>query len=190
TDHPQLNVDQEWTNLRTALGDLEQSGLVTLERLDGANLEMLGKRLDRGGHNVLHFIGHGGFDSHEQDGVLILEDEHHRGVHISGRKLGMLLYDHRRSLRLAVLNACEGARVGRTDPFSGTAQSLVQQGIPAVIAMQFEISDEAAITLTQAFYTALAEGHPVDTALANARKVIFARGNEVEWGTPVLYLRS
>jgi len=190
TDHPQLDLDQEWTNLRKALGDLEQRGLVTVDRLDDATLEMLGKRLDRTAYNIFHFIGHGGFDANDQDGVLIFEDEHHRGVRASGRKLGMLLYDHRRSLRLAVLNACEGARVGRTDPFSGTAQSLVQQGIPAVIAMQFEISDEAAITLTQAFYTALAEGQPVDTALANARKVIFARGNEVEWGTPVLYLRS
>jgi TPR repeat protein len=138
----------------------------------------------------LHFIGHGGFDDHDQDGMLVLEDEHDRGVLVSGKKLGMLLYDHRRSLRLAVLNACKGARAGHTDPFSGTAQSLVQQGIPAVIAMQFEISDEAAVLLTRAFYTALAEGQPVDTALASARKVIFARGNEVEWGTPVLYLRS
>jgi hypothetical protein len=29
-----------------------------------------------------------------------------------------------------------------------------------------------------------------DYALAEARKSIFAQGNNVEWGTPVLYMRS
>src|SRR3954463_10066004 len=44
-----------------------------------------------------------------------------------------------RSLRLAVLNSCEGARNSRTDPFAGTATTLVRQGsVPAVVAMQFE----------------------------------------------------
>jgi hypothetical protein len=66
----------------------------------------------------------------------------------------------------------------------------VQQGIPAVIAMQFEITDQAAITLAREFYGAVADGYPVDAAMAEARKAIFATGNDVEWGTPVLYLRA
>jgi tetratricopeptide (TPR) repeat protein len=103
--------------------------------------------------------------------------------------LGTLLHDHR-PLRLAVLNACEGARASRADPFAGTAQSLVQQGIPAVIAMQFEVTDEAAICFTREFYSAIAVGYPVDAALAEARKAIFAEVSEIEWGTPVLYMRS
>jgi hypothetical protein len=89
-----------------------------------------------------------------------------------------------------VLNACEGARTSRTDPFAGAAQSLVQQGLAAVIAMQFEISDEAAITFSHEFYGALADGYPVDAALVEARKAIFAQENGLEWGTPVLYLRA
>jgi hypothetical protein len=56
--------------------------------------------------------------------------------------------------------------------------------------MQREISDEAAITLSHEFYAAIAEGYPVDAALAEARKGIFAQNNEIEWATPVLYLRS
>ena len=111
------------------------------------------------------------------------------GVELSSLDLGVLLYDHR-SLRLAVLNACEGARGSRDDPFAGTAQTLVQQGISAVIAMQFEITDEAAITLAQEFYGALADNYPVDAALAEARKALFAEGHGVEWGTPVLYMHA
>jgi tetratricopeptide (TPR) repeat protein len=40
------------------------------------------------------------------------------------------------------------------------------------------------------FYGALADGYPIDAALTEARKAIFAAGREVEWGTPVLYLRA
>ncbi|HEX2370177.1 MAG TPA: CHAT domain-containing protein, partial [Acidimicrobiia bacterium] len=65
----------------------------------------------------------------------------------------MILHGYR-PLRLALLNACEGARGSASDPFAGAAQSLVQQGIPAVIAMQFPITDRAAILFAQEFYGA------------------------------------
>ena len=69
--------------------------------------------------------------------------------------LGTILHSHD-SLRLAFLNACEGAQSGTEDAFAGVAQRLVQQEIPAVIAMQAPISDAAAIVLAQEFYAALA----------------------------------
>ena len=56
--------------------------------------------------------------------------------------------------------------------------------------MQFEITDEAAIAFSERLYRALAHGYPVDAALAQARKAIFAGGNDIEFGTPVLFLRS
>ena len=93
------------------------------------------------------------------------------------------------SLRLVVLNSCEGARSSRVDPFSGVAASLVHFDIPAVVAMQFEITDRAAVVFGGEFYAALADGYPVDSALAEARKAIFADQNDVEWGTPVLFMR-
>jgi len=189
SNYPPLDVEREWEKLREALGDLEQRGLVALERLEDATLMTLQRRLRRGEYHIFHFIGHGGFDERAQDGVLLLEDEQGRGRPVSGQYLGTLLHDER-TLQLAILNACEGARTSRTDPFAGTAQSLVQQGTPAVIAMQFEITDEAAITLAHEFYAALADGYPVDGALAEARKAIFGQENDVEWGTPVLYMRS
>jgi sugar lactone lactonase YvrE len=188
-DQAPLDIEREWRRLRDALGDLEARGLVTLERLERASLADLQRQLRRGQYHILHFVGHGGFDERTQDGVLLLEDEDGLSYRISGQDLGMLLHDHR-SLRLALLNSCDGARASRTDPFAGTAQSLVQQGLPAVIAMQFEISDDAAIELAREFYGAIADGYPVDAALAEARKTILAAGSGVEWGTPVLYLRA
>jgi CHAT domain len=189
SDYPPLDVEREWAKLTDALRDLTQRGLVSLERLEGATLSALQRRLRQGDYHIFHFVGHGGFDQQAQDGVLLLESGEKRGRPVSGYDLGTLLHDER-TLRLAILNACEGARTSRTDPFAGTAQSLVQQGIPAVIGMQFEISDEAAITFSHEFYAAVADGYPVDAALAEARKAIFAQGNVLEWGTPVLYLRA
>ena len=189
SDYPQLDVDRESKNMSDALADLERRGLVTVDRQEDATLAELQRRLRSGHYHIFHFVGHGGFDAQADDGVLIMEDQDNRGRRVSAQFLGTLLHDHR-PLRLAVLNACEGARASRGDPFAGTAQSLVQQGIPAVIAMQFEVTDEAAICFTREFYAAIAVGYPVDAALAEARKAIFAEVSEIEWGTPVLYMRS
>jgi hypothetical protein len=134
-------------------------------------------------------VGHDIFDETKQDGLLLMLDAEGRGRSVSGQELGVLLHDHR-SLRLAVLNACEGARSDVSDPFAGVAQSLVQQGLPAVIAMQFPISDQAAITLSHEFYKAVSEGYPVDAALAEARKALSTQDTGVEWATPVLCLRA
>lgn len=189
SDHYPLEVEQEWSQLNQALSGLKQRGIVTLDRLPQATLGALLKQLRLADYHIFHYIGHGEFDAQTHDGVLILEDDHNHGHAVSGRDLGTLLFNER-TLRLVLLNACEGARVSRTDPFAGSAQSLVRQGIPAVIAMQFEVTDEAAITLTGEFYDALADGYPVDAALTQARLSIFAQGNKVEWGTPVLYMRA
>lgn len=188
TDFLQLDVEQEWRKLQEAVGDLEARGLLKLDRLDKATLAQLQRQLRRCEYHVFHFIGHGAFDEQAHDGILLMEDEQGRGKSVSGQTLGMLLHDEK-SLRLALLNACEGGRTSRSDPFAGVGQSLLQQGIPAVIAMQFEVTDDTAITMAHAFYAALADGYPVDAALTEARKSIFVK-NDIEWGTPVLYMRS
>ena len=55
--------------------------------------------------------------------------------------------------------------------------------------MQFEITDRAAIVFAGEFYSALADGLPVDSSVAEARKAIYADQNDIEWGTPVLFMR-
>lgn len=189
SDYPTLDVEAEWTRLNDSLADLIAAGTIAIDRLDTATLNGLQRRLRRSQYHIFHFIGHGEFDQKLQEGVLLLERENQRGHRVGSQYLGMLLHDHD-SLRVAILNACEGARTSRQDPFAGSAQSLVQQGIPAVIAMQFEIADDVASTFAHEFYGALADGYPIDAAVTEARKAIFAGGREIEWATPVLYLRA
>jgi formylglycine-generating enzyme required for sulfatase activity len=183
-----LNVEQEWTNLQQALVHAQASGRIHLERLPSPTLAALQDRLRTGPVHMLHFIGHGYFDADANEGGLVLEGED-GGLLVTAPRLATILHDHD-PLRLIFLNACEGARGGRTDPFGGVAQKLVQQGIPAVLAMQFEVSDGAAVTLSREFYEAIADGLPVDAAVAEARKAVYSTGNDREWGTPVLFSRS
>src|SRR6187200_948952 len=46
------------------------------------------------------------------------------------------------------------------------------------------------LAILNACYGALADGLPIDAAVTEARKAIFAGGREIEWATPVLYLRA
>lgn len=187
----QLEVEREWKNLNEALADLLREKLVILDRLDRPTLPRLQRQLRLHDYHIFHFIGHGGFEQDGQNGVLIFEDDDlaSQPRKVNGQELGRVFRDHK-SIRLVILNACEGARNSRSDPFAGMAQSLIRRLVPAVIAMQFEITDKAAITFAHEFYRALAEGYPVDAALAEARKIMAATPNSVEWATPVLYMRS
>lgn len=196
---PRLQVEREWNRMQEALSLLLASGAVTVTRLPTATLAVLQNTLRQNAYHVLHFIGHGWFTETQAEGItpsialpagLLFENAQGNSEQVTADKLGVLLHDHSATLRLAFLNSCEGARTGSANAFSGTAQYLVQQNIPAVIAMQFPISDLAAINLAQAFYRALADGYPVDAALAEGRKALFVLGSVIEWGTPVLFSRS
>lgn len=188
SDLAQLDAEQEWARLNQALAPLASQGLVEVDRLAEGTLAALPRALRLREYHVLHFIGHGGYDEEAQDGALALEDNDGKTRLVTGRNLSMMI--RHRSLRLVVLNACEGSRVAPDDPFSGVAQALARRGVPAVVAMQFEISDQAALAFSQSFYQAIADGLPVDVATVEARRAMFADDNEIEWATPVLYLRS
>lgn len=197
-DYPELDVNRERQRLERSLSFLDQQGLVEIDVMSRPTLVALQNRLRQNTYHIFHFIGHGVYDEERERGVLILEDERGQGQQVSGELLANLLGDHI-SLRLAVLNACDGATIspcetGYCEPFSGVGQALVQgrPGIPAVVAMQFAITDDAAIIFTGEFYEALiAAGYPVDAAVSEARKAIrVGLRNTVEWATPVLYMRD
>ncbi len=189
SDYPPLDVKREQSLVMEALQPLIESGQVKVTWVEKATLKTLRRCVQGGKYHVFHFIGHGGFDHQTEQGVLLFEDEHGLSARVDAERLGVLLRDHR-TMRLAVLNACEGARNTTSDPFAGVATTLAQQGLAAVIAMQFSISDAVAIAFSSELYAALALNFPVDGAVAEARKAIFTELSPVEWGTPVLYIRA
>jgi len=186
-----LDIAREKRVLQGALAPLVQRSLVALDFLEGPDtFRQLNRCLRRETYHVLHFVGHGGYDEETQEGVLVMENEQRGEALVGSENLGRLLRDVP-CTRLVFLNACQGTVISEADPFSSLAGALVRAGVPAVVAMQFEITDAAAILLAQEFYTALADNLPVDAALAEARKQIaFEDPDSLEWATPVLYMRA
>lgn len=186
----QLDVQREKQRVENATKDLRERGLLELSWLEGQTWRDLHEAMSGGPWHIFHFIGHGGFDKSTDEGLIYLANETGESERFTATKLGRMLSDHR-SLKLVLLNACEGARGSDLDLFSSTAAILVRRGLPAVLAMQYEITDHAAIEFSRAFYKFLAAGAAVDTALAEARKAVsFVVTNTIEWGTPVLYMRA
>jgi outer membrane protein assembly factor BamD (BamD/ComL family) len=189
-DLPALDVEREKERMERAIHDLRAQGLVELTWLPGQTWRDLEEATWGGPWHIFHFVGHGGFDAHADEGFIALADRKGRTNCLSATRLGRLLADHT-ALRLVLLNSCEGAKGSDRDIFSSTASILVRRGIPAALAMQYEITDRAAIEFARAFYQALAYGMAVDEAMVVARKAIsLAVTNTVEWGTPVLYMRT
>lgn len=189
-DLPALNIERERLRVETALSDLVGRGVIDVDWILDGNWRTLQRSLDDGPWHLFHFSGHGRFDATRDEGMVALVDEHGGSAPFSATQLARMLADHP-TLRLVVLNACEGATGGPRDIFSGTASILVRRGIPAVLAMQYEIGDAAAVEFARTFYESVARGMPIDAAVAESRKAIsFARGDSLEWGTPVLYTRA
>jgi hypothetical protein len=187
-DQSSLDLDRERDVLVDAWGD---GSRVEIDVLDQPTLGALRRKLMGEPYHVLHFMGHGDFDAETGEGVLVFEDASRQSVPVSSRTLAEALKGSR-WLRLVFLNACDTAQLPRRrgqDPFSGVASALVLAGIPAVVAMQYPISDEAALVFSQHFYSAVAAGYPVDAAAAEARLGIhLSFPSSWEWATPALFM--
>lgn len=180
-----LDVERELDALTRGLRGVD--GL-EIEALRPPTLDGLRKTLVASDVQVLHFMGHGAVDA-QGEGVLCFARADGTPCVVSGRELAQQLRDIR-SLRLVVLNACDSARASAAAPFTGAATALLQAGVPAVVAMQFPITDEAALAFSETFYGRLAAGDAVDTAVAEARLAITRKlPGSLEWGTPVLFMR-
>lgn len=187
-DYPSLGVEAEQSLIQTSLAPLMGKGHVEIEIMPHATVSRLSQKV-RDGYHALHFLGHGQLDEETGEGVLVLEDEWGGPAPLSGAQLGEILRGT--DVCLVWLNACETARSTR-DSLLGVAPQLVASGLPAVLANQFPIADEAAQAMAREFYAAVADNFPVDAALAEARKIVrTAQGDALfGWGPPVLFMRS
>lgn len=182
-----LSLDEEAGRIAAALRDVPG---VEVHPLQNPTVEALREELLRQDFHVLHFMGHGGFDEHSGQGALCFAGAGGASVRVSGSLLATHLAGMD-SLRLVFVNACDTARSNTAAPFAGVATALLRAGLPAVIAMQRPISDDAALEFSRTVYRRLAAGDPVDTAVTEGRLAIFRdNGSLQEWGTPVLFSRA
>jgi hypothetical protein len=187
--YPLLNIEREWTNLLDTLDHLAVEGKLILELVLKPTLHDLQRRLRQGQYHLLHFVGHGVYQSQAQEHQLIFEDEIGRSRPVSGQHLGALLRDHF-PMRLVTLQACTGAKPARQNPYLGVAQSLVQRGLPAVVAMQAPLANRTALTFADEFDTAIANRVPIDVAMTEARRAVWINNRDIAWSTLALLSRA
>ncbi len=183
TDLPPISAEGEWAALAAELEPLVSRGRLELARMDPPTFDELRQRLLDGPWHVLHFIGHGD----QAPASLAFCRPDGRADLIGADALAVALADTV-ELRLAVLNVCHSARASERDAFGGVAQELIEHSVPAVVAMQFAVSDRAALLFAARFYAAVTHGWTVDRAAGDARRLLAESGGE--WATPVVHLRG
>ncbi|MFI2203566.1 CHAT domain-containing protein [Streptomyces sp. NPDC020192] len=184
-----LDADAEKESLSTALEPLINDRMVQLDWVPGHTKQDLFEALLRGCH-IFHFTGHGQFDDVRHQGMILFADEQGRPDPLHAEALGSLISVADPAPRLVVLNSCETGTSRSQDLFSSTAAEL-EYTVPAVVAMQFAVTDKAAVLFARAFYQALAANRPVDEAVRTGRIALRAdKDDSLECFTPVLYQRS
>ena len=177
------NVEQVASATNGALRVRVLEGGVT--RADLADALLLGD------YRILHFGGHGGFI--DGRGFLGLNEPDGAADWLDGGALARLVVNYR-SIRLALLNACDSGQTDDGRAFTGLAPQLVAAGIPAVVAMQFPITDKAAATFAREFYKRLCAGDEagqVDVAVAYARSMLSVlHPGDRSWAAPVLFTHA
>lgn len=163
---------------------------------------------------VLHFDGHGVFGKRctnpeclkmhpgirtescsacrqplpEPQGYLAFETEQGTPDWQSAKQVAAILQPHSNSIALVVLSACQsGMAVAGDSVFNGMAQNLIDQRIPAVVAMQYSVRADAARVFAEQFYRELGKKKTLLTALNRGIGEMNVEGNQ--WYRPVLYLR-
>jgi len=181
----QLDWWREFDVLREALSDLSSEHQLELVFLEHATHDRLHRTLNEQRPDVVHYIGHGGYDHRNHSGVLLLEAEDGDAAPLPAQDAARLL--RRYGVNLVVLNACETAK----GAWAGLAPALVRREIPAVVAMQWPVEDRAAIRFSGHFYRALAKGRTIDECVAEGRMgASAADGDALAWAATVLFLRS
>jgi len=134
--------------------------------------------------HVVHFIGHGKLDGIEGSLALTKDNQ----VDWTPADDISQLFSAWQP-RLVLLQACESALSGTEPAFMSLADRIFKRNIPAVVAMQFQITNDYASQFAQGFYAALRDGKDVDEAVQVGRAKIT---NQVRWknrdfGAPVLF---
>ena len=178
------SVEQERRLVEEALAELGEQKAI-LQPVNQAHLQAIRWEIRKFQPHVLHLVGHGVFE--QGKGRLLLEEEDGQARAVDEEIFRELAQVHK-DLRLVVLNACRGATRNSQEALAELAPRLVQRGVPAVVAMQYPISDRAALIFTRELYQALVEYHPVDVAVAAGRRAIylFCKEDQRDWGAPIL----
>jgi hypothetical protein len=156
---------------------------LTIERLD---------QCLRRGVDICYLVAHGVLRAGDGP-FLFLQGPDGRTQRIGGDDLAQRIAEMREPPRLMVLASCEGAGgdaaagdSAATSAQAALAPRLAASGVPAILAMQGQISMATVAEAMPRFFSELLQDGRIDRALAVARGLV--RGRPDAW-MPALYLR-
>jgi len=188
-----LDLEKDYQIFKQVLSgfDVEGVQIEWLPYVKDATEQAMDSALQQKPH-LFHFSGHGVYRERDESGSLVLlaDVEKKEPFYLSAANLAKKL--QAAGVRLVFLGACETGRLHGETPWTSIAPALNLAGIPAVIAMQYELGELKAGPFTRAFYTALAAGLTLDEATFAGRLATWKKEEEnvFEWGVPTLYLHS
>jgi tetratricopeptide (TPR) repeat protein len=190
-DQESLELRQEAEHLRSELKDRGSSTpMLDLTILEQPGREELTYALEHGNYHIFHYSGHSNLGSNGGN-LFLVNNQNGLTETLSGNDLAGLLSNN--GVQLVVFNSCRGAYSAASEVTSTTGnltQSLINRGIPAVLAMSERIPDNVALTMTRLFYRNLNQGYPIDLSLSRARQGLISTygSHQLYWALPVLYL--
>lgn len=189
---PPVDVAGEERRIRAALHGIS----VDVLRRDGeaaggyVGLQTITDALRAKSHDILYVVCHGTLA--EREPRLFLEKPDGTADAVSGVAFAERLTELRSYPRLVVLASCQSAGEGdagrSTDAgvLAALGPRLAEAGIPAVLAMQGDVTMTTVERFMPAFFSELAESGQIDRAAALARGA--TRDRPDAW-TPVLFMR-
>ena len=160
--------------------------------LKSANPETVDAVLAKKPH-IFHFIGHGRLvngNNREIGEIAFVDPEFEEAMWVDADYFSELFNQHRPGV--VMLQACEGGRLSASQAFVGVASRVVQQNIPVVVAMQYEVTNSTACRFSRSFYQQLAQGESVDIAAQYGRRAIALGPTQYrnrDFATPVIFMR-
>lgn len=175
-----IRVLDEQARILTGLHDIPTTVLATPGQ---ASLATISGQL-REGYDILYLVAHGAMVDGEP--WLFLDDGAGATARVPGEMLVERLVDLPLRPRLIVLASCNSAGDRSRGALTALGPRLAMAGIPAVIAMQGELSMDTNGMLMPAFFRELRHDGSIDRALAVARQAVLDRP---DWWAPVLFTR-
>jgi hypothetical protein len=181
-----VDVTGELARAKEGLGDMAVTALASGGE---ATLEKLVQGL-REGYDVLYLACHGALI--KGDPKLWLEDAQGATDVVSGRELVIRLKELALRPRLVVLASCQSAGSGEQarsnddGALAALGPRLAQAGIPAVLAMQGNVTMETVDAFMPLFFSELQRDGQIDRAMAVARGAV---REQPDWWMPVLFMR-
>ncbi len=179
-----VNVPDELERIQKNLRGFEIKTLP--DDLEKCTLDNLATHI-REGYDILYLVAHGKVDK-ERNPWLFLENQAGTVERVSGKELADQIRGMRTPPLLVILASCESAGEGTGRTLQALGPLLSGAGVPAVVAMQGEISTDSVSRMMPVFFKELQKDGMVDRALAVARSTLLAADDYDVW-VPTLFLR-